>query len=308
MQERKRRSVTELAVTLEAAVKSGAARALRQSLMNSYDICARRAQYDLEPPGPRRTSEAAIIGTGYHAGLEHYYGLRLDGEYADFPPEEYVETSSAVAHNTIVDEIGRYDADCITWDTNPTNAIKIAQEMLEAYLTEGHVWGPEYKILGVEVPFWLPSGYPGWVSHGTIDLVLEGPVPGHAQGSPDQVFYNGIILDDHKTSSRKWDQKKHTVRKTAQVATYMDAYDQLSGCRPDTFSFSIMKRDGQFERRYVNPSDAELTAFYLKRDLIVRQLSSGDDLPPNTTSNLCSSKWCSWWNACPFGAAMEGAA
>jgi hypothetical protein len=115
-----------------------------------------------------------------------------------------------------------------------------------------------------------------------------------------------VILDDHKTSSRKWDQKKHTVRKTAQVATYLDAYEQLSGVRPATFSFSIMKRDGQFERRYVNPSDAELSAFYLKRDLIVRQLSSGDDLPPNTTSNLCSSKYCSWWNQCPFGAAMEG--
>jgi hypothetical protein len=301
--------VTELAVTLEAAVKSGAARALRQSVLNSYDICARRAQYDLDPPGPRRTSEAAIIGTGYHAGEEHYYRWRMDdGAQHTQPSQPALET---VVHNTIVDEIEKYDPDCITWDTNPGNAIKIAQDMLEAYLTEGHVWGPEYKILGVEVPFWLPSGYPGWVSHGTIDLVLEGPDP---MADTDAEDYHPathpivVILDDHKTSSRKWDQKKHTVRKTAQVATYLDAYEQLSGVRPATFSFSIMKRDGQFERRYVTPSDAELTAFYLKRDLIVRQLSSGDDLPPNTTSNLCSSKYCSWWLQCPFGAAMSGEA
>jgi hypothetical protein len=147
-------------------------------VLNSYDICARRAQYDLEPPGPRRTSEAAIIGTGYHAGLEHYYRAADGRAYPDAGlPAPKSRGASSAAHNTIVEEIGRYDPDCITWDTNPTNAIKIAQEMLEAYLTEGHVWGPEYKILGVEVPFWLPSGYPGWVSHGTIDLVLEGPWP-----------------------------------------------------------------------------------------------------------------------------------
>jgi hypothetical protein len=309
--------VTTTAETLEAAVKGGAARALRQSLLNSADICLRRAQYDLNPPGPKRTSESAIIGTGYHAGLEHYYDWRMqeemygDADNAVVPPADVLVQANVAAHDTVVHEIEKYEPHLITWDTSPKRAIEIAQEMMKAYFEQAHYWGPEYVVLGTEVPFWLPSPYPGWVNHGTADLVLHGPDPcASADEIVESISYNGedgtfgIIIDDHKTSSRKWDAKKHTVRKTAQVPTYFEAWQVMTGAYPLAFSFSIIQRNGTFERRLVRPTDDEMAAFKTKRDNVVQLLSLGVDLPGNTASNLCSSKYCSWWEQCPMGAAM----
>jgi hypothetical protein len=256
-------------------------RMMRQSTMGDWDLCQRKVQYSLDPSVPYGTGEARVVGTAYHAGLEAYYSALKEGELVG------MDAILQRAELTFWQE-----ADAVTtWDTSADDAWERVPAMLAAYMDDG-VWSHSYRVVGTEVAFnepWIP----GWIAHGTIDLVLQAP-----DGT--------IVLDDHKTSGKGWRKGKESARNNNQASWYSYWYWVQHGVMPQ-FCWSIMRYDGTFERRWSERNQAEILLVVEKARQIARviDLTGGEDLPPNTSGWWCSSKFCDFWNRCPFGAAMD---
>ena len=265
---------------------------IRQSLLGSADLCLRRAGYDLDPQYPRTASEASIRGTSYHGGLEHYYKLRRDlGEYIPITADLMDDIYAAVeqAFNEACVEYGDFNA----WETSASECLELAKGMVYRYFIDGCEWDPGYRVLEVEACFdGLDAG--GHELSGTADLLLQ------------RISDGRFILDDHKTAGKRWDKTKHTVRKTNQPALYVHAFSRTLDVPEEAFEFlfSIINVKDQFERRDGTPTAADITAVLSKAEYVAWQLENVplDRLPVNTQSNLCSEKWCSYWDHCAFGA------
>lgn len=286
-------------------VASGELRRARQSLLNSADICLRRAGYDLSSPKRWGGSEATVCGTGYHAGMETYYLWRQENQdpSSDLgpawragwpaPTPDVMEAIYASIEASCFKEVE--DKPDFPWDTSFAETVTRAQQMAHAYFEGGHFWPIRYDVVGVEVDFTLPPTVPGWADSGTIDLVVTDTWTGRT------------ILDDHKTARKSWKKGKEYPRSTNQPAFYDEAWERATGVKPDAFSFSIMTYAGQFERRvvYVTEGDRELvhTRKRVNLPLLVEHVEHGLELPGNTSSFLCSDKWCDHWDICPFGGA-----
>ena len=53
---------------------------MRQSTMGSFSICPNRVNFSRQNPGHYGGSDATVIGTAYHAGLETFYYAYIIGE------------------------------------------------------------------------------------------------------------------------------------------------------------------------------------------------------------------------------------
>lgn len=263
-------------------VASGQVRVLRQSLIGSLDICLKRGGYDLDPARPRGTGEARIVGTSYHAGLEAYYADRMDGVVCHL---DKVTAAARLCFDLEVEE-HRFWA----WEVSGEDAWTRVVKMLTTYFATGHQWGPHYRVLGVEQE-WYARLTDDWVAKGTIDLVLEGP--------------EGVVLDDHKTTGKRWQANKEAPRKNAQAVLYPWAWWTLTGVKPVASTFSVMNYRGDFDRRWAYPTPAHMGALLEKAGSLTRMLDKCGihDLPANPSSVLCSPKYCDHWQVCPFGAA-----
>jgi Holliday junction resolvase-like predicted endonuclease len=235
------------------------------------------------------------VGTAYHAGLEWFY---LNCHRLTIPTSDELEKILVVAESALYSELPSCRVRAATDEVLAGKVIAA----LKAYLGYGDdiaicFWGGEYKVLGVEYP--IIGEYYGMPVTGSIDLVLE-----EADG--------GVILVDHKTAGKTWDKGKHLPRKNVQAPWYvywfMKMNPQVQRVR---FCFDIMthataKSPPKFERRisHVMPKHEQAT---LDKAMAYNQLLQlpVEQLPGNTSSNLCSEVYCDFWDVCPHGGTAE---
>jgi len=263
---------------------------VRQSTLGAFDICLRRGQYELTTSVPRTNSEASVVGTAYHAGLEAYYTIRKENGFYQPTEGPLMKAILDVAHEAYVREAMLIPD--TGWDTDWNRAWDKVVDMLDHYFRAKRYWPEEYLVIGVEHQFTIPW-INGWDAHGTIDLVLLGP-----DGPEDH------ILVDHKTAGKRWPQGKESPRKNNQPPFYCWAWGQLTGV-PPRFVFDVMSYNLTFERREATPTSNQIELVLSKAKQVTALLDSGLELPANPGSMLCSEKWCRFWDHCPHGAAAK---
>jgi hypothetical protein len=269
---------------------------MRQSLIGNAETCLKRAAYSLADP-VYKTGEARAIGTAYHKALEIYYAGRQSGLPAAPEPAQvglFVED----AYEEFDREIEKAGETWV-WETSKDQCQDKIRAMLMTYFTGSHSWDgastsfywPEgYRVIGTEVSF-THEWYQGHFAHGTIDLVLEDP--------------NGwTVLVDHKTAKKKWPQGKEDPRKNIQAPWYVYWWSTLNETSDVYFAFDVMTYGGTFERRPVRPTvkDQELVLAKAKFYAGILSTLGPDDLAGNTSSALCSERYCDSWSVCPHGA------
>jgi hypothetical protein len=236
---------------------------MRQSLIGSAETCLKRAAYSLADP-VYKTGEARAIGTAYHKGLETYYSLRQKHGF-HVPDQTERLALEQVAHEEFEREVAKA-ADTWTWETSVGQCFDKISNMLHEWVN-------------------------GHLAHGTIDLVLEDP--------------NGwTVLVDHKTAGKKWPKGKEDPRKNIQAPWYVYWWSTLNETDKVYFAFDVMTYGGTFERRPVYPTlkDQELVLAKAKFYAGILSTLGPDDLAGNTSSALCSERYCDSWAACPHGA------
>lgn len=263
----------------------------RQSLANTASVCLRRAGYSMIPGLQGGTGEAREKGTAFHAGAEVYY-LARKADPSIFVPDAVLMQQVYDAAWASLDSVEE-----IEWETSLQQVKETVGAMLFAYFNGQHQWPAEYEVLEVEWRFDIDDGTE-WVDSGTADLVLRNTVTGET------------ILADHKTSGRKWSADKGSPRKSAQPAAYVDAWMRTTGERINWFVYDVMTTTKfDFDRRWFEVSDEDLARYTETKRILVPLLSLPvESLPGSPDSNLCSSKWCDYWDLCPFGGGKVEAA
>lgn len=255
-------------------------------MLGDASICLRRLAYNQDKTLPEGASEARLVGTAYHAGLEEYYLARKTGVVED------IGALWRAASESFLKEIPEgWNA----WDTSHAEAVAKAHHMLEQYLEQGHYWGYDHEVLEVEWRFEQPVPNTDLTIGGTADLVLRDPA-------------GQIVIADHKTSGKGWQRGKETPRQKEQAPMYLYAWFLATG-EVGSFSYDIMRYDGRFDRRIVRPSTNEIMRTVDKAMIlgpILEDIKAGREQPPNTSHFLCG-KYCDYYEAvCPFGKAMSG--
>jgi hypothetical protein len=259
---------------------------MRQSLIGSAETCLKRAAYSLADP-VYKTGEARAIGTAYHKALETYYSLRQEHGF-HVPDQTERLALEQVAHEEFEREVAKA-AETWAWETSVGQCFDKISNMLASYWNGEHYWPDGYRVIGTEVSFtheWVN----GHFAHGTIDLVLEDP--------------NGwTVLVDHKTAGKKWPRGKEDPRKNIQAPWYVYWWSRLNETEKVYFAFDVMTYGGTFERRPVYPTvkDQELVLAKAKFYAGILSTLGPDDLAGNTSSALCSERYCDSWAVCPHG-------
>jgi hypothetical protein len=281
---------------------------LTQSVLSTSGDCQLRAQYTLEPPAwVRRTAGSTrALGTAFHAALEHFYTER----FADPPLWVLVAGGTRVFDRSC--EIDLYDntpVEVFNWDAKVPDretAISYLSAMLAEYLP--HAWPTDWTVLAVEHNEWFDDPDVGENVQTKLgcDLVLLDP-------------NDFVVAVDFKTAGKAWPEHKEHPRKNTQAPFYMRnlrrAFPGHAGYR---FVFDIVTYGGprsapKFERRISDPTPLHEEAVRIRaRNFVFAyetvHVKAGMDMPANPASNLCSPKFCDYFDGCPFGTALEGAA
>lgn len=271
-----------------------------------------KAQFTLDRPAwaKRVGSAPRAVGTGFHAGLEMYYGARLLSDHVNVRPLPTLDTCIGRAWE-IFDLSMTHDLyddspiDEFLWDDKIPDR-ETAHRFIEAMLTEywtGHHWPDDWTVLAVELHGQLADEHVGADCKVGADLVLLDPS-------------GWVVGVDFKTAGRRWDRGKEHPRKNVQAPFYNRLLKQVfPGHNGYRFVFDIMgypNKDGHctFERRVSDPKPEheQAVADNAKAFITVYNkihVEMGLDLPANPSSHLCNSKWCTYWSGCPFGEALN---
>lgn len=257
---------------------------MRQSTLSTADTCMKRLEFELAGR-PRKSSEASALGTGYHFAMEMYYSERKEKGFF-IPTPEQVNTYAGEAAVTMFLELPRSK-----WKyEDPDKKLEALKAMVHAYFEGQNYWPEGWQVRGVEVS-WQWDWLPNMPASGTIDLVLLDP--------------NGwTILDDHKTAGRAWPGDKHKPRKNRQAPWYTYWWEVMTGERP-SFVFDVMTHACQFERRPAEVTEAHQKACLHHAELVAKRIMEGGEMMANPSSNLCSEKFCAFWEECPYGAILN---
>ncbi len=114
------------------------------------------------------------------------------------------------------------------------------------------------------------------------------------------------------TAGRKWGGSKAQgdPRKLPQAALYAEAWFRLTGEEVNWVSYDVMTKQGKLERIWVK-TNAKIRETFVQKwvstsNEIAMYKAAGMALPANPGSNLCSPKWCGFWDICDFGEALNG--
>ncbi len=282
---------------------------ITQSLLSSADDCLRKFQYGLQRPVWVRQIASAdrAVGTGYHAGLAHYYEQRIDNPSALPDKARMINAAVAVFATSIeTDLYTGLPVDDFRWtDRVPdlATAHKLIGELITAYVDNEWWIGLEHTVLAVELNEQFTDPESGLVFKLGADVVTS--------------IGTTLRLHDHKTAGKAWPQGKESPRKQNQSPLYTWAARQKW---PDMerveFAFDIITYPGprtpvRFERRVTTPTPAHEQAVVGKAiDLLhlyqTAVVEHGRDLPANPSSTRCNPKWCDYWDGCSHGAALDG--
>lgn len=286
-----------------------------QSLLDKADSCLLSMQYAIEDPRRFGGSKRAI-GTAVHAGLEHHYQF---ASFVDDPPtlREIIAWSEGAFHTEVEDGNFTWDEDYPDAEACMTAVRGILTHYFTAVLQDGPIpWNQDdWEVIAVEVPwdFPHPSNPAIQLSSRGIDLVLRHRASGW------------IMVVDHKTTGKPWDEFKHHPRKKAQGPLYVWAAQKLWPDAPGyMMAYDIIgypnKKAGKvnpagwcrFDRRIATPGPEHIEAalarvesayslYALYRDPQLNSWADRVDLPANPSSTLCSKRYCDFFQICPFG-------
>lgn len=251
---------------------------LSPSLLNDADTCLKRLEFK-RTDQEYRSGDIRATGNGYHKGLEAYYSVGasrseiLLAAYTEFDAE--------------VERCGEH----FKWQETLEVAHERMTNMLTAYFEDGHYWPSTYEVLATEYEYTHAVGET-WAEHGFIDLLLKDP--------------NGwIVIVDHKSAGKMWADSKAEARKLNQPALYTKAIQEDFGTDQTIFCYDVMTYAGKF-KRFQSIATPEIVAAVKQKQLIIGGLFYSDmPLPGNPSSNLCSSKFCDFWDICPHGAVLS---
>lgn len=253
---------------------------VRQSWLGTYLTCPQRSRYDLTMPSLRRGSDATAIGTAIHSAIEGY----LRGDYntqADMLEAAHTHVTNELADPTI----RRSDI-----SSDEDNLRLCTESMVTAWWDDIR---PAVALGGlIEHKFAAPL-----VDGDGLSLWLEGTM--------DYVAPDGSIWD-WKTASRSYSAKEK--QKQSHQATCYVAAARILGLvgndsTPTPFRFGVMVRQQTPKSQIVTVERGPAQVEWLKRQIAsvinaASTIGTERDWPINDQHNLCSSRWCEYWNIC----------
>jgi hypothetical protein len=246
---------------------------VRQSWLGDMAICPERARLGIVRPEFRTGSDATIIGTAIHTGIESV----LNGTSSNF-----LDMLDVVANDYESLETTNYKKSNINQEEIPQYLESMSKAFYDSIL-------PKVKLGGkTEHPFKVPlgidvNGYSVWLE-GTMDYIDE----------------DGVVWD-WKTAKRSYSQsskQKSAIQPT--VYTYAVSHD--TDIEPK-FNYGVMVRQLDPKAQIVPIYRGAEHWNWLKhhvRGAVNVALRTGVDNQwiTNDESALCSEQWCSFWSVC----------
>lgn len=246
---------------------------VRQSGLNDMVICAERARLKHTFPELVSGSDATIMGTAVHFGIEQ---ILAGADHAS-------GREAALEHFEVLKQEPHKQT-----NIDPSTYRSSIESMMDAFV--GGIL-PEVELGGdIEWRFMAPLG----VRVDGYEVILEGTM--------DYVSPSGVIWD-WKTASRAYNGRdKQSTSIQASVYAHAAHYNGKSPM-PTDFRYGVMVRQ----------ADPKAQIVYLRRDgshvawlrdtvesAVRYALRMGWDHPwlRNDTGALCSDKWCSHWSVC----------
>ncbi len=290
-------------------------RKMSQSIINQGDTCLKRVEYDFFHDTPVMGGVGLLIGTGYHAGLAEGYLQRMHGDPHDIDKcvaagvEAFLKGVEFDAYKQLpVDEFNwvyqpsTYRAELI--ELTADEASVIIEQLVRFYWAHC-AWEPQYGVIAVE--FSMDLSYPGapegWRRGGAVDLILTDTI--RTRG--------GYVLDDHKTSRKKWPKKKGSPT-NPQAAWYIDAWRTHANTTNVKFAYDVMAinldpetklADPEFERRWAPRNERQIKATLDRGRDLALLIERGGPFLPSPESFLCSPHYCDYWKICPHGSTLN---
>lgn len=251
-------------------------RRFSHSLIDTYLDCPRKAMYRYVEGIPSPKSTALVKGSATDEAWNTALARKIGGEV--MPADELVELTEVNFRRVVHDEGG---VSSIDWgDAGDKKAA--ARGALNSAMTLSRVWAeqlyPEIEPTAVQVELTrdLPSGrqFIGFLDY---EGVIEG-LPG---------------IGDNKTGSKRMN--KDDAGKGLQPSAYAWLKDE-----PISFVFSraIDTGTNRYSEFVWTARSKEDNAWYGE---LVDQVERGfteEIFPPNPKSNLCSPKWCAYFERC----------
>jgi hypothetical protein len=249
---------------------------VRQSWLNDMAICPERARMGQVRPEFRTGSDATIIGTALHAGIESV----LDGRSSEIANMLEVVNNEYESLKTT-----NYKTTNIDPDKIPSYLESMSLAFYDGILPHVVQGGK------VEHKFSSPLGF-------TINGYAV-----YVEGTMDYVDPNGVIWD-WKTASRQYNIKEKQ-KSSIQASVYADAcvVQGLSFSYPVDFRYGVMVRTEKPKSQIVSIVRTAAHGQWLRQFIkgaVNTALNSGyeNNWLMNDSSALCSESWCSYWSIC----------
>lgn len=254
---------------------------VRQSWLNDAMLCPERSRLAVTLPDWRSGSDATILGTAVHTGIEKV----LNNETGVNGMKDYF-----MQH---LDEL--YDAGGWKWTSMGTK-----QEMQNYGIAMCDAWVndilPSVETGGqVEKNFTVHLGEYGTHEGKPVHIFLNGTI--------DYVSPSGVVWD-WKTAARKYSQSEKQ-KQSIQASVYCKAVYELNLAPeyPVRFNYGVMTRSHNSIGQIVPVIRTEAHSRWLEAQVVnltKYALAYGFESPwlANDQNNLCSQKWCSYWSVC----------
>lgn len=246
---------------------------VRQSSLNDMVICAERSRLKQVLPTFNTSTDATVMGTSVHWGIEKI----LEGMNPVYAVDEAMEMF------------------------NDLQAKGFKETNLDPNLYEDHIHSmmsaftevilPEVELGGeIEYKFTAPLGM-------TIDDYEV-----FVEGTMDYIAPNGVIWD-WKTASRAYNGKDKQSTSIQASVYALAAVSNGMASYPVDFRYGVMVRQAKPKAQivYLERNKSHIDWIRSTIEPVVRYgLLIGYDHPwiRNDTSALCSDKWCSHWSVC----------
>jgi hypothetical protein len=253
---------------------------VRQSWLNDALMCPERGRFAITQPEWSSGSDATVLGTAVHAGIEH----------------ELINHNDSVAEMREImwQTLNDTEPESFKWTSMKSieDMGKFGEAMLLSWYRDIR---PHVEMGGlVEHQFVVPLG----------ELVFNDTTYKlHYTGTIDYVTPSGVVWD-WKTAARKY-QQGEKQRQSIQASVYAFAVKSL-GLTPDfpvNFKFGVMTRSAKSEGQVVDVLRTSAHASWVATqtmNIVSSALRMGleNNWLQVDQHFLCSEQWCSWWSIC----------
>lgn len=250
---------------------------VRQSWLNDLVLCPERARFKLVKPEMSGPTDATIMGTAVHYGIETYLLAKDDSLDGSVVTEAALQKFKELQHEPYRET-----------NLNPEKYEDHIVSMSTAWFDEIR---PHVELGGdVEFRFSTPLGISvdGW------SIWIEGTM--------DYVEPSGVVWD-WKTASRAYNAREKQST-SIQASVYTEALRHLGRTAyPATFKYGVMIRGDKPKAQILEVSRTSGHRNWLANTArsavaMACAMTTDNSWPTNDTSVLCSERWCPYWSIC----------